>query len=152
MSAGGSRNWMVTNLTTPPENEREAVVLFDGVCSLCNGVVDFIIRRDRQKRFRFASLQSPTGRRLAEECGLAADALSTLVLMEGGRCYTHSEAVLRIVRHLQFPWRLACGFRVAPRYVRDAAYRVVARHRYRWFGRRETCRVATAAERERFLE
>jgi predicted DCC family thiol-disulfide oxidoreductase YuxK len=128
------------------------VVLFDGVCNLCNTVVDFIISHDRWRQFRFASLQSAAGQELAGGCEQPEEALGTMVLLEAGRCYTRSTAALRILRRLRFPWRAVYGLIVVPPGWRDAVYEVIARHRYRWFGQRRQCRVPTAEERALFLE
>jgi predicted DCC family thiol-disulfide oxidoreductase YuxK len=127
------------------------VVLFDGTCGLCDRAVDFLIRHDHRRRLRFAALQSEVGARLAAEAGIRRDE-DTLILVEDGRSYIRSAAVLRAAGHLGAPWRFAAWLRVVPRAARDAAYRLVARNRHRWFGRRATCRVPTAADRERFLE
>ena len=129
-----------------------AVVLFDGVCNLCNGSVQFILKRDPHGRFRFASLQSDAGRRLLRAHGLPADALESVVLVEDGRAWTHSDAALRIARGLSGGWRAAGALRVVPRPLRDAVYGLVARNRYRWFGRRESCMVPTPEWRARFLD
>jgi len=128
-----------------------AVVYFDGVCNLCNGTVTFLIRRDRHRRLWFASLQSPRGQR---ECGVTPDGEDpgSVVLSSAGEFYYRSSAVLRAVALLGGPWRLASALRVIPASLRDAVYRAVAARRYRWFGRRDTCRVPSPAERDRFLE
>jgi predicted DCC family thiol-disulfide oxidoreductase YuxK len=129
-----------------------SIVLFDGVCNLCNGAVAFIIARDRRAQFGFASLQSDAGRRLLRELN-GGDALpDTFVLVEEGRMFTQSTAALRIAQRLGFPWSLAALLTVLPRAIRDRAYRVVARNRYRWFGKRETCMMPTPDLRRRFLE
>jgi predicted DCC family thiol-disulfide oxidoreductase YuxK len=124
------------------------IVLFDGVCNLCNGAVQFILARDPAGRFRFASLQSNAARRL-----LKGDAPpETIVLIDAGKTYTRSAAALRIARGLRFPWPLLYAFVAVPRPLRDLAYRWVARHRYRWFGKRESCPLPTPQTRYRFLE
>jgi predicted DCC family thiol-disulfide oxidoreductase YuxK len=129
-----------------------AVVLFDGVCNLCNGLVDFILDRDPEGYFRFAAIQSEVGGRMLRDCGLDPDALDTLVLVEDGVCHTRSAAALRIARRLGFPSSLAYPLVVLPRSIRDAGYRWIASNRYRWFGRRHVCRTPSAADRRRFLE
>jgi predicted DCC family thiol-disulfide oxidoreductase YuxK len=128
------------------------IVLFDGVCNLCNRSVNFIIDRDQQGVFRFASQQSAAGRELLARCGLPADELSTMVLIEGERHYTRSSAALRIARRLRFPWRLLFGLIVIPPPLRNLGYRLIAHNRYRWFGKTESCRVPTPDLRERFLD
>ena len=141
---------------TAPPADAHAVVLFDGVCNLCNTAVNFIIDRDAAGYFRFAALQSEEARPLLSRCGAPAGALETetlesIVVVEGGRCYRHSEAGLRIARRLGPPWSLAYAFMAVPRPLRDAAYEWLARRRYDWFGQRGECRVPTPELRERFL-
>jgi predicted DCC family thiol-disulfide oxidoreductase YuxK len=126
------------------------VLLFDGVCTLCNGFVRFVIERDPAGRFRFAPLQSAAAARLL---GAVPPPLpDSLVLLEDGRLFTRSTAVLRVARGLPFPWPLAYVFVAVPRPVRDWVYDAVARYRYRWFGRREVCMVPMPELRARFLE
>lgn len=128
------------------------IVLFDGVCNLCNGAVNFIIDRDPDARFRFAPLQSEAGAGLLAAHGRAFDgAPETIYLVENGRIYERSTAALRIARRLRGGWALAYAFVAVPRPLRDLAYRFVARHRYRWFGRTEACRRPTPELRARFL-
>ncbi|HWQ15765.1 MAG TPA: thiol-disulfide oxidoreductase DCC family protein [Roseiflexaceae bacterium] len=129
------------------------IILFDGVCNLCQRSVRFIIERDERGLFRFASLQSATGRRLLAEHGLETpDEPESIVLIEGGQATTASTAALRIARRLRGAWPLLYALVVVPRPLRDAVYRFVARHRYRWFGRQETCMVPSPALRARFLD
>ncbi|SHJ82186.1 Predicted thiol-disulfide oxidoreductase YuxK, DCC family [Hymenobacter daecheongensis DSM 21074] len=130
-----------------------ATILFDGVCNLCNGFVQFIIRHDAAGRFRFAALQSAGGQALLTANGLVAPAEpETVLLVEDGQIYTHSTAVLRIARGLGGGWRgLAAVGGLLPRRWRDALYRFVARHRYRWFGRQQACMLPTPALAGRFL-
>ena len=127
------------------------IVLFDGVCNLCSGSVQFLLKRDREGRFRFASLQSDAGRSLLAEHGLAVDSLRSVVLIEDGRVWQESAAALRIARHLPGAWRLLRVFAAIPRPLRDAVYRWIARNRYRWFGKAETCWLPTPELKERFL-
>ncbi|QUL56085.1 thiol-disulfide oxidoreductase DCC family protein [Paenibacillus tritici] len=136
---------------TNKEVQREAVVLIDGVCHLCQGLVRFIIPRDPQANFKFASLQSEAGRELLKAGGLPERQLDTVVLVENGKYYTESAAVLRIARRLRFPWPLAYVFTLIPRPLRNAIYRIVARNRYRWFGRDEQCLLPTPDMKRRFL-
>lgn len=129
----------------------QAIILFDGVCNLCNRMVDVVIRRDPRGRFRFAALQSERGRALAAEHGIDTDNLSSMVLIESGQAYLRSTASLRVYRRLNGPLRLLWPLIIVPRPIRDTAYRLIAKRRYRWFGERESCRLPTEAERERFL-
>ena len=130
------------------------IIFFDGVCNLCNGFVQFVIRQDRAGRFRFAALQSDAGQAVLAEHGLtlpAGAALDSVLLLSGGQLYSHSSAVLRIARGLGGVWALAGVGGLLPRAWRDALYRFVARHRYRWFGRQESCLLPTPELRARFL-
>jgi predicted DCC family thiol-disulfide oxidoreductase YuxK len=128
------------------------IVLFDGVCNLCTTSVQFIIQRDPRGYFTFASLQSEVGRTLVEEHGLQPDALETLVLVEGSRCFTRSDAALRVAQHLSGGWSLLRVLCVIPKPIRDWGYTVIARNRYRWFGRQETCMVPSRDILDRFLK
>jgi len=134
-----------------PADPSAPIVLFDGVCNLCNRSVQTILRHDRQARFRFASLQSPVGERLRVELGIDREKVDSVILVEGGRWYKESDAALRIARGLGGPWKALEIFRLIPRPLRDAAYRLIARNRYRWFGKRETCWLPTPELRGRFL-
>ena len=127
------------------------VVLFDGVCNLCNGTIRFIIERDPQARFQFATLQSPAAAALIGAHIDRASLPDSVVLVDAGRVHVRSTAALRIARQLRFPWPLAWIFIVVPRPIRDWVYDVIARHRYRWFGRRDECMVPTPELRNRFL-
>lgn len=137
-------------MSFPAENGH-AVILFDGVCNLCNAAVQFVIAHDPGGIYHFAALQSPAGVELAAAYGLDALPLDSVILIEGGRAYTGSEAALRIVGRLATGWRWLGMLRVLPRPLRDGAYRFVARHRYRWFGRRQACMLPTEEVRGRFL-
>jgi predicted DCC family thiol-disulfide oxidoreductase YuxK len=130
------------------------VVLFDGVCNLCNGAVNFAIDRDPRSRLRFASLQSPAGRQLLERLGhpVPAGDSESILLVEGGRVHERSGAALRIARYLSGGWSLLAALLVVPWPLRDLVYRWVASHRYRWFGKTDVCRVPTPALRARFLD
>jgi predicted DCC family thiol-disulfide oxidoreductase YuxK len=127
------------------------ILLFDGVCNLCSRAVQFVIRHDPAGRFRFAALQSPAGQRLLVEHGLPADTLDTFVLIEGARCFTRSDAAIELARRLDGAWRWLRLAAVVPRPIRDWAYGVLVRNRYRWFGRRESCMVPTPELSQRFL-
>ena len=127
------------------------VVLFDGPCNLCNGAVQFIIRRDPSKRFRFASLQSAAASQLIARDGPIQPLPDSLVLLDDEGLHLRSTAVLRIARHLSFPWRLTALFLFVPRPLRDWAYDLVARRRYRWFGRQDVCLAPTTEMKTRLL-
>ena len=132
------------------------IVLFDGVCNLCNASVLFVIDRDPAGYFAFASIQSASARDALVRAGADSKRLdlSSVLLIEGTRVYDRSTAALRIARHLSGAWPLLVVLRVVPRFIRDAVYDWVARNRYRWFGRRpdeDACRIPTPELRARFL-
>ncbi|MBO3283711.1 thiol-disulfide oxidoreductase DCC family protein [Paenibacillus sp. FSL M8-0228] len=130
-----------------------SIVLVDGVCHFCQGAVRFIIKRDPKGKFHFGSLQSEAGQELLRAGGLSADQLDTFVLIEDGTYYTRSTAALRIAKRLRFPYPLAYGFILVPRFVRNAVYNWVARNRYRWFGKDEEdqCLIPPPEIRQRFF-
>lgn len=146
---GGVPERWAYNECMPP---RPPVVLFDGHCALCHGAVLFIIRRDRKSWFRFASLQSQYGKRLIAAAGRTGTDVDTIILIEGDRVSDRSTAALRIARALDRLWPLLYVFIIVPRPLRDALYRWVARHRYRWFGRMEHCPLPAPEMRERFVD
>lgn len=134
--------------------EDEPIVLFDGVCNLCNGFVQFILPRDTDGRFHFASLQSDAGQALLDEHGLQTGELESVVLIEGQQCYVKSDAVIRIATLLGGVYSLLGPLSYVPRGVRDGAYDFVAARRYRWFGRKDRCELPDTDTdvRARFLE
>jgi len=127
---------------------QSSVVLFDGVCNLCNAAVQFILKRDPGGRFRFASLQSQA----AEQLLGGAPTVDSIILWEDGRTYGKSAAALRIARGLRFPWPLLSVFLVVPPAVRNWIYDWIARNRYRWFGRRDACMIPSKEFQIRFLD
>jgi predicted DCC family thiol-disulfide oxidoreductase YuxK len=128
----------------------KSLLLFDGVCNVCNAAVLFVVDRDPKAQFQFASLQSELGERTLREHGLPME-LNTVVLIEGGRAYTHSNAALRVARGLRWPWPLLYALMIVPRALRDAAYRAFASRRYALFGKSEQCRIPTPELRKRML-
>jgi predicted DCC family thiol-disulfide oxidoreductase YuxK len=128
----------------------ESVILFDGVCNLCNAWVQFVIQRDPQARFAFAPLSSePANELLRERRAMVTS--DSIILVEKDGIYDQSTAALRIARRLAGPWALAAVFLIVPTFLRDAVYRLIARNRYRWFGRRDVCMIPTPELRARFL-
>ncbi len=128
------------------------VVIFDGVCNLCNTSVDFIIRQDKKGKIKVTANQHEAGKQILQEHGLSPEQVETLYLLENGRLYDRSTAALGIARLLGFPWNLAYYVLILiPKPLRDAGYRLIARNRYSWFGKKETCRLPTAEERARFI-
>ncbi len=132
------------------------ILLFDGVCNLCHAAVRFVLAHERAETIRFASLQSGFARRLLEAEGRAlpqpGEAPASMIFVEAGRLYEASDAALQVARHLRAPYRLLAWARLVPRPIRDAVYRFVARHRYRWFGTRDACLLPTDALRDRLRD
>jgi predicted DCC family thiol-disulfide oxidoreductase YuxK len=127
------------------------VVLFDGVCNLCNAWVRFVVRHDPTGIFRFAAQQSPIGQAMIGEHISGSRQLSSVILIAGDSVYTESAAVLEICARLGPPWSWIALVRVIPRGLRDTCYRFIVRHRYQWFGRTDTCQVPSADVRSRFI-
>lgn len=136
----------------PPVTDHHPTVLFDGECQFCDGTVNWVIDLDPDAVFRFAPLLSDPGVLLRKQHGLLDADLDSLVVIDGGRSYVHSSAALRIARYLPWPWKALLAFWLVPKFIRDAAYRLFARNRYRWFGRLEMCRMPTPELRARFLK
>lgn len=127
------------------------ILLFDGVCNLCNASVQWVIRRDPQGIFRFAPLQSETGQSLLRQSGLSSEHFDTVVLVDGDRIFTRSDAALEIARRIGGVWSLLAVFRRVPRPIRNAVYDWIARHRYRWFGKTEACMIPRPEWKKRFV-
>ncbi|MGA6181028.1 thiol-disulfide oxidoreductase DCC family protein [Stenotrophomonas sp. NPDC077421] len=127
------------------------VIVFDGVCALCSRWVRFLLRVDRQERYRFAAMQGTHGRVLLRQHGLDPDDPLSFLLLEDGRAWTDTDAIVRVLVGLGGPWRLAVVLRAVPRRLRDRAYRALARNRYRWFGRQDSCFLPSAEQARRFL-
>ena len=128
------------------------VILFDGVCNLCNGSVQFIINRDPSSIFRFAPLQSETGKKLISRFDLSNRKLDSIILIENNNYYLKSTAALKIVQSLGALWPLLSLLRLVPRPIRDYIYDIVARNRYNWYGKRVKCMIPGADIKSRFLE
>ena len=133
-----------------PDSPR-SVILFDGVCNFCNASVNFLMERDRDGRFVFGALQSVEGRAMLRDLDLADDYIDSIVLIEDGKAWTASDAVLQISRHMSGLWPVLRWTRILPKSLRDAVYSWIATHRYAWFGKRESCRMLPPEERSRFL-
>ena len=139
--------------STAPRPEADApLVLFDGDCNLCHGAVQFVLRRDPRARFRFASLQSEAGRAALARAGFEGELPDSVVLLHEGRVRTRSTAALAIARGLRFPWPLVSVLWLVPYPLRDFVYDWIAKRRFRWFGRRDSCWVPTPALRARFVD
>jgi len=130
----------------------KSILLFDGHCSLCNGAVDFVLKRDPKKKLLLASIQGPAGKGVLKKYDLPPSYLDTLVLVEQGKVYLGSTAALRVARLLGGGWPLFYGLIIIPKGVRDRIYQWISEHRYQWFGRRDSCRMPTASESAHFLK
>lgn len=129
----------------------EAIIVFDGVCVLCNGWVRFLLKHDKQGKFKFSSMQSDTGRALLARYGLDPENPDSFLLLENGKAYTDTAAIVRVLTALGGIWRAGRIVMVLPHALRDGAYRTIARNRYRWFGKHAVCSVPDPATKHRFL-
>lgn len=127
------------------------ILLFDGVCNLCQASVQWVLRRDKAGIFRFASLQSDTGQQQLARFNLDGENFDTVVLVVGSRIYTRSGAALEILRRLGIPWSIFSVLVYIPRPIRDAVYNWIARNRYRWFGQKQECWLPRPEWSDRFL-
>ena len=127
------------------------VILFDGVCNFCNSSVNFVIKRDRKQRIKFAPLQTDIGKCLVQEFGLPADDLQSFIFIEKGLLYKKSTSALKVCKYLNGLWPLCYGFIIIPVFIRDGVYDFIAKRRYKWFGRKEECIVPSMEIRSRFL-
>lgn len=138
----------MANVPIPPPGP---IIVFDALCVLCSANARFVLRHDRKEHFRLASMQGPTGDSLYRTYGIDPATPDTLIVVDGQRVLRNSDAVLAIYAECGWPWRCAVILRVMPRAVRDPIYRWVARNRYRFFGRRDTCWLPSAEHRHRVL-
>lgn len=129
----------------------ESTIFFDGVCNLCNGAVQFVIERDKNNVFRFASLQSDYAAKTITPFAIDPENLASFILLENGKVYQRSTAALRVAKKLSGLWPLLYAFIIVPPFIRDAVYNYIAKNRYKWFGKQESCWVPTLALREKFL-
>nr|WP_274533610.1 DCC1-like thiol-disulfide oxidoreductase family protein [Bosea sp. BIWAKO-01] len=127
------------------------LIVFDGECVMCSRQAQFVMRHDHERRFTLTTAQGPLGQELYHRLGFPRQDFKTMLLVEDGRVLSQSDAVIAIAAKLGWPWRIAVAARVIPRPLRDRLYRLVARNRYRWFGRRETCWRPTPDMADRIL-
>jgi predicted DCC family thiol-disulfide oxidoreductase YuxK len=133
-----------------PQNN--PIILFDGVCNLCSGIVMFTIKRDRQGIFKFTPLQSDVGQSLLKQFNLPMDSYQSFILVEGDRYYQKSTAALRVVRRMNGLCSILYVFIVLPRPIRDFIYDLIVKNRYKWFGKKEKCLIPAPGIKSRFLE
>ena len=130
---------------------QHSIILFDGVCNLCNAAVQFVIRRDNTNHFLFASLQSEEGKKILAGNKLPSNEMSSFILLENGKVYDRSTALLKVVRKLKGWWRFLYGFIIVPKFIRDGIYGIISKNRYQWFGKKNECMIPTPELRARFL-
>jgi predicted DCC family thiol-disulfide oxidoreductase YuxK len=137
---------------TNEEIRRHKIILFDGVCNLCNGSVIFILQHEHEPVFKFASIQSEAGKELLTWCGYPRGYSEAVILIDHGETYSGSTAALKIGQTLKFPWSIVASLGlIVPKMVRDWGYNQIGKHRYQWFGKRDICMIPTENLRSRFL-
>ncbi|ADR23221.1 hypothetical protein MATR_29300 [Marivirga tractuosa] len=130
--------------------DQKPIIFFDGLCNLCNGAINFIIDRDKKSYFKFAPLQSSIAdSHIPKSISQNTD---SIILLESGKLYSKSSAALRIARNLDGAWKVFYVFIVIPKFIRDFIYELIAKNRYKWFGKRDKCRMPTEDIKNRFLE
>ena len=128
------------------------VIIFDGVCNFCNALINFIIKQDKKNIFLFAALQSESGKKLMEQYQINWQRTDSFILIEKGKAYMKSNAALRLYNKLPWYWKWTQIFWIFPKFIRNAVYNFIAKHRYKWFGKRDECMMPTPELKERFLE
>ena len=132
--------------------DKDPLVLFDGVCNFCNYWVNFAIKRDKKKKLKFTTLQGATANHLLPRYNINPTSLNSVIFIDKGKAYTQSSASLRICKYMDGGWKLFYGFMIIPKFIRDFFYNIIARKRYKWFGKKEECMVPTPELRNRFLD
>jgi len=127
------------------------VILFDGVCNFCNSSINFIISQDKKRVFRFAALQSVAGKELLEKYDLPEGYLESFILIDNGKAYKSSSAGLKLYNKLSWHWKWLQIFWIVPRFIRDGVYSIIARNRYKWFGKKDRCMIPSPDVKSRFL-
>ena len=128
------------------------IILFDGICNLCNSTINFVIKRDKQNMFKFATLQSDTGQSLLSEFKIDRTETDSIVLIDGKKSYVKSTAALHIAKNLSGAFPLLFGFLILPRFIRDRLYDYIAKNRYKWFGKKESCMIPTPELKAKFID
>ena len=132
-------------------NKEYKIILFDGVCNLCNGAVTYIIKRDKKNGFKFAALQSEIGKKLVSKFNIDTSKVDSIILIDGDRHYEKSSAALHIAKHLSGAYPLLFGFMILPKFIRNSVYDYIAKNRYKWFGKKENCMIPTGELKGKFL-
>jgi predicted DCC family thiol-disulfide oxidoreductase YuxK len=144
-------NFQILKFSNFPTVQNKPVILFDGVCNLCNSSVQFVIKRDKQNRFQFASLQSEFGQNILSQHNLSSDDYGSFFLLEKDTLFTKSTGALKVLSQLH-NWHWSRIFLFVPKFIRDGVYSFIAHNRYRWFGKREACWVPTPELKAKFLQ
>lgn len=129
---------------------QHSIILFDGVCNLCNRAVQFVIKRDNKNQFLFASLQSEEVKQILEEHNFSMNKMDSFFLAENGKIYDRSTAALKVLKKLNGLWSFFYVFIIVPRFIRDGVYNIIAKNRYQWFGRKDECIIPTPELKARF--
>lgn len=132
-------------------NTEKKIILFDGVCNLCNSSVTYVIKRDKKDLFRFAALQDVVGQQLIEKHQIDTSKTDSIILIDGDTAYVKSTAALKVARHLGGGYPLLYGFMIIPNFIRNWVYDFVARNRYKWYGKKDSCMIPTPELRSKFL-
>jgi len=132
--------------------ENKKIILFDGVCNLCNNAVTFVIKRDRKDIFRYAAIQSDIGQKLITNAKINPETIDSIFLISNGKCYYKSNAALRIAKHLSGAYPLLFAFLIVPKFIRNWVYDFIAKNRYKWFGKKESCMIPTPALKSLFID
>ncbi|WP_410005240.1 thiol-disulfide oxidoreductase DCC family protein [Aequorivita nionensis] len=133
------------------KNKDQKIILFDGVCNLCNGAVTYIIKRDKNNVFKFAALQSEIGQQLISKFNIDTSKVDSIIFIDGEKHYTKSSAALHIAKQLSGAYPLLFGFMIVPKFLRNSVYDYIAKNRYKWFGKKESCMIPTAELKSKFL-
>lgn len=131
--------------------KNHSIILFDGVCNLCNSSINFVIKRDKKDRFRFGALQEEPGLSLLKEYGINTLDTDSIILIENNKAYTKSTAALKVAKSLSGGWPLLYVFMIVPRFIRNWVYNYVAKNRYKWYGKKDSCMIPTPELRGKFL-
>ena len=130
----------------------DRLVLFDGVCNFCNFWIQFALKRDKQNKLKFGSLQGTTAQTVLPKYNIDPAVLTSVIFIEDGVAYRESTAALKVCRHLDGGWKLLYAFIIIPAFIRDGIYKWIGRNRYKWFGKQESCLLPTAEQRARFVD
>jgi predicted DCC family thiol-disulfide oxidoreductase YuxK len=133
------------------ETKEHSIILFDGVCNLCNSSINFVIKRDSANLYKFTALQEAPGIGLLKQYGINTLDTDSIILIENGKAYTKSSAALRVAKGLSGVWPVLYGFIIIPKWIRNAVYDYIAKNRYKWYGKKDSCMIPTPELKNKFL-